>query len=1369
MAFETRIARRVSQAVERKATSVWLLRGGRTRLRGIPAWAVMALLGVIALSPIVASALPPSGTVVVSAAHMAGWTVQLDSSTSDPTTASTAFVAGPGVAPNGAGSAALGVGSDGDGGVQLRNPGYVGTPLSDVTVLAYSTYVSAYMGCQAPYLILSLDTTGDGLVDDALFFEPCYQSGTYGGDPVPAQGVPVLDTWQRWNALDGGWWAFNAGTFGPPLTTISSYIGSHPGTQIVNSLNGAGGVRLAAGYGAGAWDDFVGNVDAFTIGVGTAVTTFDFEPSPGPAHLDVGSDGVTDFDFPTIQGAVDAANGGDTVRVDAGTYPEVVVITKTITLEGAQAGATACGRSSLESIVGTANGAFQILADNVVIDGFTITGVDGSAGISSLGAGIHTPGTYSGHMIRNNIITGNTMGVYLNSDGTFASEVENNAFDSNNVAGAGAGNAIYSDQGANDVTIRDNCFTGHDNAAMVFAGGYAGSGNTQTGITLSGNSFDNDAGGAVFFFASDLTITGNSWRDSLGTSVFLGGDVSDVTIMGNTFDSADFRGIRILAGAIGIDTTPDTDVVVNFNNFLDNSEEGLRVDAASYTGTLDATCNWWGDTLGPLASTNPAGLGDEVFDADGVVNFVPWLGTPLPNPCSGPVHLDIGSTGTPYDVNFARIQPAVTAASTGDTVYVDPGTYVEQVVIDAGIRLLPTLPGSGPTIRAPPFASRTTFTIPSSGRTWDAIVELKADGASIEGFTIDGFEQGGFCSGRSFTGIMMHGGIGMAAKGNFVARIRDTPFSGCQAGIGIAMYADTVGDPTTGEISGNTVVDYQKGGIVVNIAGAVATVERNLVVGVGPTHVIAQNGIQFGFGAGGVATLNTVLGHAYDDGFWTSAGILLYEAAAGTLVDSNTVLDNEVGIDVWFSTDATVQFNDVLVGPSGLFSACGGSLGAIDLFGIHFQDSDGTIEGNTVNGIAFQAGARGCQSGDGIVLDESGTVLVTGNIVTGYQKNGIMAGRFSNGVDDSGITALISNNVVEGWGMTDLIAQNGIQVADGALGVVTGNEVSGNWYSPCGDYLTCFNAAGILVIETSDAVVSGNVLTGNQAGVNLYLADFMDVLGNTISGSAWGVIVDTSNDVDVLGNSIGVPTVGSGAVQIMGIWALDSLRVNVAGNTINFGGAVNAVGTLQGIRFQDSAGRITGNSVRNVRMAGSDFSLLTGIGIVATGAGDLRIADNNVRNYQWGGIFIGMPDSGYTGHVDILDNTVRGVGPTRAIRQIGVLVSGRGVSGDIKRNFIADNCFLGSRDRHGHDGHDDDDDEDDERGHHDNDDGDDDERDRDGRGKCRGDAEVKGKDKRSCPPGVAVGLLLCNVDRDALNVSRNRFSGNQVDILRVRT
>src|SRR5437660_1798423 len=50
------------------------------------------------------------------------------------------------------------------------------------------------------------------------------------------------------------------------------------------------------------------------------------------AHI-VGSQTV----YPTIQAAVTAASAGATINVDAGTYPELVTVNKTLTINGAMA------------------------------------------------------------------------------------------------------------------------------------------------------------------------------------------------------------------------------------------------------------------------------------------------------------------------------------------------------------------------------------------------------------------------------------------------------------------------------------------------------------------------------------------------------------------------------------------------------------------------------------------------------------------------------------------------------------------------------------------------------------------------------------------------------------------------------------------------------------------------------------------------------------------------------------------------------------------------------------------------------------------------------------------------------------------------
>ena len=216
-----------------------------------------------------------STTLTVTPANLQGWQIQ-----ADPGTLVT-FVDGPGTPPLGSGSVRTQIPANGDLFANLRNPNYAGTPLASLTALDYYTYVANNVGGQAHYLILNVDTNNDGAYDDLLFFEPVYQNGTYSGDTVPNQcGVnPAcvsLGQWQHWDALAGGWWSLNEGG-GPPLHTLAGYEALHPGTKIVNNSLGGGGVRIAAGSGAGAWDNFDGNADAFTIGINNNNTTYNFE------------------------------------------------------------------------------------------------------------------------------------------------------------------------------------------------------------------------------------------------------------------------------------------------------------------------------------------------------------------------------------------------------------------------------------------------------------------------------------------------------------------------------------------------------------------------------------------------------------------------------------------------------------------------------------------------------------------------------------------------------------------------------------------------------------------------------------------------------------------------------------------------------------------------------------------------------------------------------------------------------------------------------------------------------------------------------------------------------------------------------------
>ncbi|MDQ4123030.1 MAG: FG-GAP-like repeat-containing protein, partial [Acidobacteriota bacterium] len=240
-----------------------------------------------------------NSTVVVRQNSLQGWQQQNTGG------ATQSFIVGPGTPPLGVGSLQLSVGANGNDAAQIRNPQYHGTRLDSLTSLSYSTYVQqdGAGGGQVPYIILHVDHDNDpGTAADLLFFEPVYQGSTF--FPSNPQGPPTAGTWQNWNALTGGWWSVNGYAEAGPGTsvkTLAQYVAAFPNARIVNTGSGAGGLRIVTGFGAPAWNNFVGNVDKVQIGVANSTTQYDFEPLPTLSINDVtlneGNSGTTNFNF----------------------------------------------------------------------------------------------------------------------------------------------------------------------------------------------------------------------------------------------------------------------------------------------------------------------------------------------------------------------------------------------------------------------------------------------------------------------------------------------------------------------------------------------------------------------------------------------------------------------------------------------------------------------------------------------------------------------------------------------------------------------------------------------------------------------------------------------------------------------------------------------------------------------------------------------------------------------------------------------------------------------------------------------------------------------------------------------------------------
>lgn len=255
-----------------------------------------AAFAFLCFSLLSAGAVAMASTVTVTPSNLGNWFFFEEPTCrgTDPYDASTQFVLGPATPPLGLGSLNMQVGAAGDSSPRYFLKGYSGTPLSSLTSLSYSTYVQQNQGSQAIYLRLYVDSTGSGTVpDDAIFFEPAYQTHSSGDPSLPDQGALTTGSWQTWDALAGGWWSNNSlcsATPGTGVKSIADYLGCFPNARIMDLDSSRGGVSLQAGCGGPTdWGGFDGNVDALTIGT----TTYDFEVSarvtpPGiPAASDV--------------------------------------------------------------------------------------------------------------------------------------------------------------------------------------------------------------------------------------------------------------------------------------------------------------------------------------------------------------------------------------------------------------------------------------------------------------------------------------------------------------------------------------------------------------------------------------------------------------------------------------------------------------------------------------------------------------------------------------------------------------------------------------------------------------------------------------------------------------------------------------------------------------------------------------------------------------------------------------------------------------------------------------------------------------------------------------------------------------------------
>jgi parallel beta-helix repeat protein len=639
------------------------------------------------------------------------------------------------------------------------------------------------------------------------------------------------------------------------------------------------------------WKERINAVAFPLAALGVLGGFFVFGPaSANAATLSVGASGA---DYTSIQAAVDAASGGDTISILPGTYTGNISLNKSVTI-----------MSSGSAAETTVNGIMTVSVSGVTIDGLAVTDPSNPHAI-----------------------------LVSNSSGISDVSIINNELSAvGTTLAMGSAQAIYVSGACSDITISGNTISDVGQLANLTV--------STKGIYVGSTGLSGEINGLVI---SDNMISGiKSTRGAYGIQINFGGSTNAAQITGNVI--SDLEGLW--ACGIGLErNTPNAVVtgntisgVVDHKGGIDNS--GIKIEdnpsadqiiislnnfAAAIIGvqnlvadkTVIAENNWWGTPSGASIKTQ------------GLVNFTPWYVDEAMTTLSSEI-LTVGAGKM-----FAVIQEAIDAASVGATIDVYAGTYAENIAIAKSVTLEAAEDGAilnpapvGPAEAIITISGADTeatvdgFEIDGLGagsygiyadRVGDVVITdsdisgylkngilINGSTAAIDGNTITGnAEMTGFTEDAIYT----MGGSTVAITGNTISGNKNESVTSTASGI--SVHANDVVTITGNTITGNSYGIHVKG------SGSASEGDNPIVVA-SENKIYGNETLNFFFEYRGIAPASLIDAR---HNWWGSASKIKVAAGIATRAeDSTEKMENYVSFDPWYVNDKMKSLSNASAG-----------------------------------------------------------------------------------------------------------------------------------------------------------------------------------------------------------------------------------------------------------------------------------------------------------------------------------------------------------------------------------------------------------------------------------------------------------------------